>query len=78
LGRRTICPNWTGFADRFTHLRTGDPVADKPALLAAILADGTNLGLSRMATDISKGAGKSYKRRPTQFSRCYPSGEFFE
>jgi hypothetical protein len=40
---------WTGFADRFTHLRTGNPPADKPALLAAILADGTNLGLSRMA-----------------------------
>ena len=45
---------WTGFADRFTHLRTGNPAADKPALLAAILADGTNLGLSRMA-DASRG-----------------------
>jgi TnpA family transposase len=40
---------WTGFADRFTHLRTGSPAADKPALLAAVLADGTNLGLARMA-----------------------------
>jgi hypothetical protein len=40
---------WTGFANRFTHLRTGNPPADKPALLAAILADSTNLGLSRMA-----------------------------
>jgi hypothetical protein len=38
---------WTGFAERFTHLRTGNPAADKPALLAAVLADGTNLGLSR-------------------------------
>ena len=45
---------WTGFSDRFTHLRTGSPAADKPALLAAILADGTNLGLSRMA-DASRG-----------------------
>ena len=45
---------WTGFSDRFTHLRTGHPAADKPALLAAILADGTNLGLSRMA-DASRG-----------------------
>jgi hypothetical protein len=26
---------WTGFSDRFTHLRTGNPAADKPALLAA-------------------------------------------
>jgi TnpA family transposase len=45
---------WTGFADRFTHLRTGNPAADKPALLAAVLADGTNLGLARMA-DASRG-----------------------
>jgi TnpA family transposase len=45
---------WTGFADRFTHLRTGNPVTDKPALLAAVLADGTNLGLARMA-DASHG-----------------------
>jgi TnpA family transposase len=45
---------WTGFADRFTHLRTGLPAADKPALLGAILADGTNLGLARMA-ESSKG-----------------------
>jgi hypothetical protein len=28
---------WTGFADRFVHLRTGNPAADKPALLAAVL-----------------------------------------
>jgi TnpA family transposase len=45
---------WTGFADRFTHLRTSNPPADKPALLAAVLADGTNLGLARMA-DASHG-----------------------
>ena len=47
---------WTGFADRFTHLRTGNPAADKPALLAAVLADGTNLGLARMA-DATRGLG---------------------
>ena len=47
---------WTGFADRFTHLRTGNPAADIPALLAAVLADGTNLGLARMA-DASRGFG---------------------
>jgi Tn3 transposase DDE domain len=45
---------WTEFADRFTHLRTGNPTTDKAALLAAVLADGTNLGLSRMA-DASHG-----------------------
>lgn len=47
---------WTGFADRFTHLRTGNTPADMPALLAAVLADGTNLGLARMA-DASRGLG---------------------
>jgi hypothetical protein len=47
---------WTGFADRFTHLRTGNPAADIPALLAAVLADGTNLGLARMA-DASRSLG---------------------
>lgn len=41
---------WTGFADRFVHLRTGNPATDKPTLLSAVLADGTNLGLARMAS----------------------------
>lgn len=44
----------TGFAACFTHLRTGNPAADTQALLAAVLADGTNLGLSRMA-DATRG-----------------------
>jgi TnpA family transposase len=47
---------WTGFAERFVHLRTGNPAIDRPALLAAVLADGTNLGLARMA-DASRGLG---------------------
>ena len=50
----TEVDRWTGFSDHFTHLRTGHPAADKASLLAAILADGTNLGLSRMA-DASRG-----------------------
>lgn len=40
---------WTGFADRFVHARSGMATSDQPALMGAILADGTNLGLSRMA-----------------------------
>ncbi len=40
---------WTGFADAFTHLRTGAPPKDHNALLTAVLADGINLGLRRMA-----------------------------
>ncbi|UFN51577.1 Tn3 family transposase (plasmid) [Roseomonas sp. OT10] len=39
----------TGFATAFTNLRTGECCADESALLAAVLADATNLGLGRMA-----------------------------
>ena len=40
---------WTGFADKFTHLRIGDMVRNRSAILAAVLADATNLGPKRMA-----------------------------
>ncbi len=39
----------TGFLSAFTNLRTHRPVDNEAALLAVILADATNLGLSRMA-----------------------------
>ncbi len=41
--------SWTGFTQHFTHLKTGEPAKDLEPILAAILADGTNLGLSEMA-----------------------------
>lgn len=40
---------WTGFSDSFTHLRTELPVDDRRVILTAVLADATNLGLTRMA-----------------------------
>ncbi len=40
---------WTGFADAFTHLHTGLPAKDPRVVLTALLADATNLGLTRMA-----------------------------
>ncbi len=40
---------WTLFPDCFTHLRTGETAADTRTLLAGLLADGLNLGLTRMA-----------------------------
>ena len=40
---------WTSFADRFVHLRAGAPPDDARALMTAVLADATNLGLARMA-----------------------------
>lgn len=39
----------TGFAYAFTDLRSGKQVENENAMLAAILADGANLGLERMA-----------------------------
>jgi TnpA family transposase len=41
--------SWTGFADCFTHQRSGRPADDRTVLLTAVLADGINLGLTRMA-----------------------------
>jgi hypothetical protein len=41
--------DWTLFIDCFTHLRSGETVADPRVLMASLLADGLNLGLTRMA-----------------------------
>ena len=38
-----------GFTEAFTHLRTGAPCKDKIGLLNVLLAEGLNLGLSKMA-----------------------------
>ncbi len=46
--------DWTGFADHFTHVRTGDIPRNVSAMLAGVLADATNLGPKRMAS-ASKG-----------------------
>ncbi len=40
---------WTGFSDCFTHRRTGRACDDRAALLTCVLADGINLGLTRMS-----------------------------
>jgi TnpA family transposase len=40
---------WTSFTSAFTHLRSGFPAEDRRVVLTAIRADGTNLGLTRMA-----------------------------
>jgi len=41
--------HWTRFPDCFTHLRTGETAADSRILMAGLLAEGLNLGLTRMA-----------------------------
>jgi TnpA family transposase len=40
---------WTGFSDCFTHRRSGRACDDRAALLTCVLADGINLGLTRMS-----------------------------
>ena len=40
---------WTGFTRHFTHLKTRDQAKDKSLLLSVILADGINIGLTKMA-----------------------------
>jgi len=40
---------WTGFSGAFTHLHTGLPADDPRVVLTAVLADATNLSLTRMA-----------------------------
>src|ERR1700676_4732287 len=47
---------WTLFPDCFTHLRTGETAADNRLLMAGLLADGLNLGLTRMAEACSIGS----------------------
>jgi TnpA family transposase len=45
----TEVDSWTGFSDCFCHQRSGKPPEDRTALMTAVLADGINLGLARMA-----------------------------
>jgi TnpA family transposase len=40
---------WTGFTRHFTHLKTGAAAGDTTLPLTAVLADGINLGLTKMA-----------------------------
>lgn len=40
---------WTGFTCHFSHVSTGLPPDETHAFLAALIAEATNLGLSRMA-----------------------------
>jgi len=45
----TEVDGWTNFSRHFTHLKTGKVADDTKLLLTVILADGINLGLSKMA-----------------------------
>lgn len=45
----SLVARWTGFVEHFGHVSTGLPPDDERAFLAALIAEATNLGLSRMA-----------------------------
>jgi len=51
----------TDFSRHFTHVRAGEPCKDKELIYGAILADGTNLGLTKMA-EATEDPGTTYER----------------
>jgi TnpA family transposase len=51
----------TGFSGHLTDLRTGRPCRDRELVYAAVLADGTNLGLTKMA-EATDGPRVTYER----------------
>lgn len=60
--------SWCGYSGRFTHLKTGEPAKDKKVLHAAIMADGVNLGLAKMAE------ARTTRGSPTKGSPGPPTG----
>src|SRR3546814_12939161 len=44
-----LVAQWMGFIDHFGHVSSGLPPSDERAFLAALIAESTNLGLTRMA-----------------------------
>src|SRR5262249_44496133 len=41
--------DWCGFSKQFTHIKSHEPPRHRTLLLAAVLADAINLGITRMA-----------------------------
>jgi TnpA family transposase len=60
---------WTGFPDHFRHVSTGLPPADVRAFMAALIAEATNLGLSRMAEISGAGSRRALLRMQTWHMR---------
>jgi hypothetical protein len=53
---------WTGFAEHFTHVSAGLPPTDMRAFMATLIAEATNLGLSRMAEISGAGSRRALLR----------------
>ncbi len=60
---------WTGFTRHFGHVSTGLPPADERAFLATMIAEATNLGLSRMAEVCGAGSRRALLRMQTWHMR---------
>ena len=56
---------WTGFTRHFGHVSTGLPPADERLFLATMIAEATNLGLSRMAEVCGAGSRRALLRMQT-------------
>ncbi|MEG3178622.1 Tn3 family transposase [Sphingomonas sp. RB3P16] len=61
--------HWTGFTRHFGHVSTGLPPADERAFLATLIAEATNLGLSRMAEVCGAGSRRALLRMQTWHMR---------
>ncbi len=60
---------WTGFTRHFGHVSTGLPSADERTFLATLIAEATNLGLSRMAEVCGAGSRRALLRMQTWHMR---------
>jgi TnpA family transposase len=61
--------HWTGFVGHFGHVSSGLPPDDERAFLAALIAEATNLGLSRMAEVCEAGSRRALLRMQTWHMR---------
>lgn len=60
---------WTGFTQHFGHLSSGLPPGDERAFLATLIAEATNLGMSRMAEVCGAASRRALLRMQTWHMR---------
>jgi len=58
---------WTGFIECFKHVSTGLPPGNERVFFAALIAEATNLGLSRMAEVCNAGSRRALLRMQTWY-----------
>lgn len=61
--------HWTGFTQHFSHVSTGLPPTDERAFLATLIAEATNLGMSRMAEVCGAASRRALLRMQTWHMR---------